>query len=306
MQNYQISSQDETFSASFTFNSGQVFRWRQAGEGNQSFVGVVSGSILKITNGFAICLGRTKTATDFTELISRYFSFDDHIDDILSSFPKDDLFLQKCVSEFPGLRLLTQDPWECLISFVCSINCNIPSIKLKIENLSRKYGEPIETDLGERFHSFPTPVALSKAEKRDLLSCKLGFRWKYVRFIARQVRKGNLDLEKIRELPYLNAINELVSEISGKTFGVGPKVADCVLLYSFHKKEAFPIDVWLMKYVKQIYKGNLKAVGGLTRKKYFETGDYMRNKFGKNAGYAQLFLYEKIRRGGLTQNIALA
>ena len=206
--------------------------------------------MLKVSRHRATLLGKVRSSTNFSELVERYFSIRDDLRADIFTFPTDDSFLASALSKFSGLRLLTQDPWECLISFVCSINCNIPSIKLKIENLSRRFGTRIESRLSDRFYSFPTARALSKAEKNDLLSCKLGFRWKYVKFIAEQVERGTLDLDRIGDLPYKEALNELMSKTSGKTFGVGPKVADCVLLYSFHKTEAFPLDVWIMKYVQ--------------------------------------------------------
>src|SRR5579872_193005 len=103
---------DETFSANSTFNSGQIFRWRPVSESANDWIGVVDGSVLRVNDGFVRCLGHTKAAGDFAELVSRYFSFEDKIQAVLFSFPKNDAFLQSCVSEFSGLRLLTQDPWE--------------------------------------------------------------------------------------------------------------------------------------------------------------------------------------------------
>jgi len=266
------------------------------------WIGVVGGSLIKVSRQSATLLGGVRPSTNFSELVEHYFSIRDDLEQTFSTFPTDDPFLSSALSKFSGLRLLTQDPWECLISFVCSINCNIPSIKLKIENLSKRFGSRIESRFSERYHSFPTARALSKAEKNDLLSCKLGFRWKYVKFIAEQVEKGTLDLDRIGALPYKEALNELMSETSGNTFGVGPKVADCVLLYSFHKTEAFPLDVWIMKYVQRIYEMQLETIPkSLTPKNYLLIGDAMRKKFGVHAGYAQLYLYEKIRRDGFTQ-----
>lgn len=296
------------FSAAFTFDSGQAFRWRPADDKRESWIGIVNGNVLKIANLTASLLGRLdqQDGGDLSELISRYFSSDDDLNEIFRSFPKDDCFLQSAVSEFAGLRLLTQDPWECLISFVCSIDCNIPSIRLKIENLSRKFGTKIHTLLDQPFYSFPTPEKISKAEKWELLGCKLGFRWRYVQFIAREVSNGNLDLDKIQRMPYEGGFHELVSETSGKTFGVGPKVADCALLYSYHKKEAFPLDVWLLKYVQMIYGQDYLPRTGLSRKRYVEISSSLRKKFGPNAGYAQLFLYEKVRRGGIIRSKELA
>jgi len=292
------------FNASFTFNSGQAFRWRQINDDSESWIGIIKGNVVKISNLNALLLGRLEeqASDNLPELVARYFSSDDDMTEILCSFPKDDHFLRTAVSDFAGLRLLTQDPWECLISFVCSIDCNIPSIKLKIENLSKTFGKRIYTSLDHPFYSFPTPERISKAEKSELLACKLGFRWKYVRFIAGEVSRGNLDLDKIQKMSYEKGLEELLSEVSGKTFGVGPKVADCALLYAYHRKEAFPLDVWLLKYVRMLYGDSFLLRSDLSRKKYSEISRFMRDKFGPNAGYAQLFLYEKVRRGGLIQN----
>jgi N-glycosylase/DNA lyase len=299
IQTHEIENKAGKFSSDFTFDSGQVFRWRKV---ENAWIGVIGSDVIKIADGRISLLG-SSSGKNFTEMIGRYFSLDDDFDEIYSSFPRDDQFLQSAVSEFEGLRLVTQDPWECLISFVCSIDCNIPSIRLKIENLSMKFGKRIYTGLDDRFYSFPEPAMVSHADKRELLTCKLGFRWKYVKFIAREVHRGALDLEQIWNMTYILGTNELISKVSGKTFGVGPKVADCALLYAYHRKEAFPLDVWLLKYVRKIYGDNFSLSSGLSRKKYFEIGDFFRKKFGPNAGYAQLFLYEKIRHGGLLSAI---
>lgn len=285
----------ESFNPALTFESGQVFRWRRLGSDLNEWLGVVEGKVIRVKNQSVSLVGETKKSSRFDEFISRYFSVSDDLAHIISTFPQDDLFLQASVSEFPGLRLLTQDPWECLISFVCSIDCNIPSIKQKIENLSRRFGERVFTDLDEKFYSFPSSSKLSKAEKSELLDCKLGFRWKYVKFIAKQVESGNLDLGKISDMRYIQGIEELVSQASGKTFGVGPKVADCVLLYSYHKLESFPLDVWMLKYVRAFRKVS-SFRKSLTPRNYSLIANDMRKRYGEYAGYAQLFLYEKIRR----------
>jgi N-glycosylase/DNA lyase len=276
-----------------TLDSGQAFRWTPVDATRQTWIGIISDKIVKVTRDEARVLAGP---TRIPELLPSYFSVDDDLDSIFSTFPSDET-LESATSELHGLRLLTQDPWECLISFVCSINCNIPSIRIKIENLSRRYGRKIDTPLDSSAYSFPSPESLAKATKRDLLKCRLGFRWKYVRFIARKVVEGNLDLEKLRSASYHDAFSELVSETSGKTFGVGPKVADCALLYSLHKTEAFPIDVWILRCLKQFYgdEAGMSNLKSLTPKKYVAISEAMRQKFGKYAGYAQLYLYVKMR-----------
>jgi len=182
-------------------DSGQVFRWKSLDDTLDQWIGIVAGCLIKVSRQSATLLGSVRSSTNFSELIEHYFSVQDNLKQTFSTFPTDEPFLSSALSKFSGLRLLSQDPWECLISFVCSINCNIPSIKQKLENLSKRFGSRIEYGSSEKFHSFPTARALSMAEKNDLLSCKLGFRWKYVKFIAEQVEKGTLNLDRIGALP---------------------------------------------------------------------------------------------------------
>ncbi len=229
------------------------------------------------------------------DFLSNYFATTENLESIFRTFPNDEV-LQDSRKRLPGLRLLNQDPWESLISFVCSINCNIPSIKNKIEKISRKYGRRIYSDLDLSAYSFPDPEPLARASQKDLMSCSLGFRWRYVKFIAEQVASGDLDLNLLSKNEYHYAMEQLVSNISGKTLGVGPKVADCTLLYSMHKTEAFPIDIWILRCMK-LYYDKMAPIEGrsLTQKSYFSISESMRKRFGKYAGYAQLYLYAMMR-----------
>lgn len=282
------------FEPSTTLTSGQVFRWRPADEYQKCWLGIVSNSIIKLSKDRATVFGETENDIDF-EFVLNYLSACEDIETIFSSFSSDAV-LQHARDHLRGLRLLSQDPWECLISFVCSINCNIPSICNKIESLSRRFGSRISSGLDLLAYSFPTPRSLARASRRELLACNLGFRWRYVKFIAEQADSGELDLGEISRLEYTPAHRELVSNISGKTFGVGPKVADCALLYSMHKTEAFPIDVWILRCLKQHYRDNvLLPEKSLSQKAYCQISEAMRKKFGKYSGYAQLYLYAMIR-----------
>jgi N-glycosylase/DNA lyase len=290
------------FDPSVTFDSGQVFRWRPIDAARSEWLGIISGTLLRVSSKEVTNVTTEGSTSDFQDLASRYFSFQDDLHSIFSRFPKDDSLLNASLNSYRGLRLLTQDPWECLISFVCSINANIPSIRCRIENLCAKYGRRLESSLNDKMYAFPSARVLAKAEKNDLLACKVGFRWRYIKFIAESVERGELDLERLPALNYFEACSELTSEISGKTLGVGPKVADCVLLYSLHKTEAFPIDVWMLKCIRNFYSdvaGSLSPKS-LTLKSYRLISESMRNRFGSYAGYAQLYLYEKIRRESMT------
>lgn len=282
------------FEPSTTLASGQVFRWRPTDHDQKQWLGIVSKSIIKLSKERATIFSETESKEDFEFLLS-YLSASEDLETIFSSFPADSV-LQQSRKRLRGLRLLTQDPWECLISFICSINCNIPSIRNKIENISCRFGSKISTDLDLLAYSFPTPKSLARASKKELLACNLGFRWRFVKFIAEQVDSGKLDLGEISKLEYTRALQELLSNASRKTLGVGPKVADCALLYSMHKTEAFPIDVWILRCLKQYYSNNLALPNAhLSQKAYCQISESMRKRFGKYCGYAQLYLYVMIR-----------
>ena len=156
-----------------------------------------------------------------------------------------------------------------------------------------------------KLYSFPTPEALAKASKRDLLGCRLGFRWRYVRYIAKHVASGDHNLDSLNSKSYSVAQNELMSSTSGKTQGVGPKVADCALLYSYHKTESFPIDVWILRCLDRYY-GSLQNPNHLSKRSYSCLSESMRKRFGRYAGYAQLYLYVAMRTNTIIQHTAQA
>jgi N-glycosylase/DNA lyase len=255
--------------------------------------------VFRVTKTRAIVvLGARDESIDSSTLLS-YFSPYDSLDSIFESFPRDD-FLNVATKEFRGLRILNQDPWECLISFVCSINKNIPSIRNEIENLCERFGKNIRTDFGT-YRSFPEPESLASASKKELGACKVGFRWKYIKFIAEKVVSGELDFNKIGTLSYEQARDCLVSDYSGITYGVGRKVADCELLFSMRKPEAFPIDVWVLRCLREKYSKllELKKIAhsdhSFTPSSYRLYSEIMRKHFGRYAGYAQQYLYMKTR-----------
>ena len=305
------------FDPSLTLESGQVFRWSPVGNGREDWLGIVSGRLLKISKRSVVLLGEVEGGErhlpneSLDELASKFLSFGDDLDEITRSFPRDK-YIGYAIQQFPGLRLLTQDPWECLVSFLCSINCNIPSIKMKIENLSSMFGKKIRTDLDVRAYSFPDAQTLARATRRELLACRLGFRWRYVSSIARSVSEGRLDLRSLSSAQYDQACEQLISEISGTTMGIGPKVADCVLLFSLRKMEAFPIDVWILRCLKENYSKLLYRAGSsgvmaglpihLTLSEYKRVGDNLRSYFGRYAGYAQQLLYVKRRAEGFANS----
>lgn len=293
---YDLDLSAVEFDPSITFDCGQAFRWHPLKDDRKEWVGLIGDSAFMVTKTHVKRLSGSGHDEETEDRLKTYFSMSDDINKIKRTFPKDK-FLALAASECKGLRLLRQDPWECLISFICSINSNIPSIRLKIENLSKKFGKRIDVSFGPPLYTFPNPDSLARAEKNELLACKTGFRWKYIKFLSERVASGELDLQIIERLQYREAANYLVSETSERTFGVGPKVADCVLLFSYHKLDVFPIDVWITRCIKSIYLDMLKIKDwkSLSTKRYYETASAIRAYFGPYSGYAQQYLYTKFR-----------
>ncbi|MDH5634593.1 MAG: DNA repair protein, partial [Candidatus Bathyarchaeota archaeon] len=197
-------------------------------------------------------------------------------------------------------RLARQDPWECLISYICATYKNIPAIKNMIFELSRRFGHQVSYE-GCSFYSFPGPEALTDASINELRKCKLGFRAKLVRDAAQKVGANEIDLEHLKKVDYETAKAELQ-----KVSGVGNKVADCVLLFSLEKLEAFPVDVWMRRIVGTHYSdrfdrsliGKISSKTSLSRKAYERIGSFARDYFGRYAGYAQEYLFHYARSRG--------
>lgn len=278
------------FNLDYTLGCGQVFRWEKTGGW---WYGIIKDRVFKIRqNGRDLIFENTDEA-----FVKRYFSLDVNLREVLSSISKDD-HIKRAIQHFKGLRIVRQDPWECLISYMCATNKNIPGIRRNIEALSQKFGE---SKIFERkaFYSFPTPAKLAKASLTELRNCGLGFRAKYIREAARKAMQGNISFEDLRETSYEEAQKKLLH-----LRGVGYKVADCVLLFSLEKFEAFPVDIWVKRAILKHYgihfdKGFSEKVSGknsLLPSEYKVISEFGRRYFGKNAGYAQeyLFHYERL------------
>lgn len=216
--------------------------------------------------------------------LERYLRLDDDLPQILAHINRDRT-IAKAIEELRGLRLVRQDPWECLISFICATYANIPRIKKIIENLSRSFGEKIAYR-DSVFYAFPSRESLARATLRELKEHGLGFRARYVLKTAHMLH-GNFSLEELRMMSYEDARKRLLA-----LAGVGPKVADCVLLFSFDKLEAFPVDVWISRIVLEHYASRFPTA---RLKAYKKISDFGRAYFGEYAGYAQEYLYHYYR-----------
>ncbi len=274
------------------FECGQCFRWHK--EDDNSYVGVVSPGVLKVSkNGKSVIIeGYIKDEYDLKTFCTNYFDLDTNYKKIQNEIAKNDNTMQEAIKYGNGIRILNQEPFEMLISFIISAANNIPRISKCIENISQKYGEKVDIPsqiankmlkTNRAFYLFPRPNELSKATMEVLRDCNLGFRDKYVLNAAKQVNEQKLDLKEIESMEYKNAKQELI-----KVPGVGAKVADCILLFSMRKSEAFPVDTWIKKIMNEVYveSRNVKKIN-----------EYAYEKWGKCAGIAQQYLFYYKRNG---------
>jgi len=193
--------------------------------------------------------------------------------------------------------LIRQDPWECLISYICATYKSIPAIEDMVNNLSKQFGSEIILD-NCRFYAFPGPDSLASATVSELVRCKLGFRARNVREAAKQVENGSINFDELESMRYETAKRELL-----KLPGVGDKVADCVLLFSLDKLEAFPVDVWMKRTILNNYYEHFDDafIRKVSEKKSLPSGEYRRissfarEYFGEFAGYAQQYLFHNER-----------
>lgn len=194
-----------------------------------------------------------------------------------------DPFLRDAVEFSPGLRILKQDPWECLAGFILSSSKQVAHIKQIWALLCERHGDSVEWH-GRRFHRFPPPDAIALLDEHQLRDCKMGFRARYLRAAARAVASGTVCLDLPAELSTREARSYLT-----RLAGVGGKIADCVLLYAYQKWDAFPRDVWINRVLQRIYFRNKRAISP------DRMSAFIRDYFGPYAGYAQQYLFHYVR-----------
>ena len=277
-----------------TLESGQTFRWTREdpsrpGSG-QWYQGVIFNNVVEIRHRPKGIEFRCAPDDELTlwPLVQDYLRLHDDLDGIYQSI-QGDARLDAAIARYRGLRIVRQDPWECLISFICSANSNIPRIITNVEDMSKSFGRPV--GIGDQVrHTFPTPAELAEAGERRLRDLRLGFRARYVAEVARIVADGDLDLFALREAPYDEALEVLTT-----LPGVADKVANCVMLFSLDKLEAFPVDVWVHRALQEWYPADMAVDKRLARK---EMRLWAQDYFKPYAGYASQYLFHDRRLQG--------
>lgn len=271
-----------------TLGSGQVFRWQ---EWDGAWEGILGGQWfrlrqIKAGNGGGHDVGVEADAVapvpDW-QLLRRFLRLDDNLTAIRSTFPGDEP-MQTAVQACPGLRLLRQEPWECLASFILSSTKRIVQIQQCVALLCERFGEPVAVPPGRpAAFQFPSAEALAAAGDSELRACRLGFRAPYLAGSARAVAQGRIDLEGIDRLSTAEAREHLVA-----LPGVGRKIADCVLLFAYGRQDAFPVDVWVRRALSELYFPNRRPSSRVLEQ-------FAATHFGPNAGYAQQYLFHYVR-----------
>jgi len=262
----------------YTINSGQVFLWKKI---KKKWYGINGNDILVLEN--------TKKLKENMKNVDYFFRLDDDFEKIAYELKKD-IFVRNALEMFPGLRLVRQDPFQCYISFIVSSNSNIPNIKSRLENLCKMFGMKKIVD-GEEFFLFPDPSELANASITDIKKCGLGYRAKAVKSASLSVINGEIDFDFLKKLDYHTAKKELL-----KVFGIGNKVADCILLFSLEKLEAFPLDRWMLRILQKYYSKEFQfPTKTITEKTYEKLHESVVEHFGSYAGYAQQFLFKMER-----------
>jgi N-glycosylase/DNA lyase len=259
-----------------TINSGQVFLWKKF---NSKWYGV---------NGKKVLILEDKLDKNNKD-IHNFFRFDDNFQKIKNQLAKDKV-VKGAIRNFPGMRILRQDPFQCYISFIVSSNSNIPNIQTRLKKLCQAFGEK-KVIHGKEVFLFPKPERLAKTSIGNIVKCGLGYRSKYVKEAAIAVDKGIIDFSSLKKLDYHDARDDLC-----QVFGIGKKVADCILLFSLDKLEAVPLDRWVLRILQKYYSNEFQIeTRSITDKTYDDLHDKIIDHFGKYAGYAQQFLFKNER-----------
>ena len=272
-----------------TLDSGQVFDWENADGGFVAAIGVLplyvkqQGDFLEVRCGATPQPTRQRRA--LPEIVAHYFSLDHPLAEICDSFPK--YPVMNSARDFcRGLRIIRQPKWECLATFICSSMKQVAHIRQISMALRKRFGE--QRTIGNHFaYTFPGAQRIAQASEKELLECKLGYRAKNLRAAAQLVSSGQADLEAWSAL----ADAELRKQLCGLP-GVGPKIANCVMLFAYERLRAFPIDVWIERVLRQQYFPRRKKMTAQRLQQFSET------YFGEHGGYAQQYLFHHARTGG--------
>jgi len=261
-----------------SINSGQVFLWQKSEE---NWYGIDGQNILKINQR-----GKIKSISNIK---TNFFRKNDDVENIIKSISKDET-IKKAVKEYEGLRIFNQDPFQCMISFIISSNSNIQKIKNSLEKISKKFGIKVIIQ-NKEFFLFPKPEKIAQASINEIKICGVGYRAPFIKEAAKMVTLKKINFEYLKNSDYNEAKRNL-----RLIPGVGNKVADCIMLFSLNKLDAFPLDTWMIKILEKYYSNEFQIeTKTITEKQYEILHKKIVDYFGPYCGYAQQFLFKMER-----------
>ena len=268
------------FNLKYTLECGQCFRWNKIDE--NTYIGVVKDRVLKVRQEGNKIFIKSDKEENLEKVVRYYFDLDRDYEKLEKKIVLIDDNIVKAVKNTSGLRNLNQDFFEMLISYIISANNNIPRISKSVNEISKRYGKEIEFE-GQKYYLFPTPDELRDVTIDEFRECGVGFRDKYIYKTVEKINNKEIDLEQMQKLDTEKLKAALLS-----LMGVGPKVADCILLFSCARQEVFPIDVWVQRIMRRLYYNNEEVSKN-------EILRYARENFGENAGIIQQHLFYNVR-----------
>jgi len=271
----------DSFNLVHIFECGQCFRWNKELDG--SYTGVIKDAVLNVKQEGHKVTFKGISNKDIKKVCTEYFDLNENYENIKTKLSKIDKNMNNSINYGNGIRILKQDLWEMIISFIISANNNIPRIKGIIERICKKYGKQIIWN-NNKYYTFPTQEELHNASVQDFRSLGLGFRDVRVYETTKMIYTKQLDLNKLREIQDVDKLRSILLTLPG----VGPKVADCIMLFSLKKLEVFPIDVWVRRVMGELYfniENSEKTVSPN------EIQELAKEKYGNLAGIAQQYLF---------------
>lgn len=277
MEQQYILRNAKSFEPVHIFECGQCFRWNKEEDG--SYTGVIKNSVINVKK-----LGKDVKFTgvcdrNIKEICEEYFDLQTNYEAIKEKLSNIDIYLKNSIEYGNGIRILKQDLWETLLSFIISANNNIPRIKTIIERIAKKYGNRIEYR-NKMYYTFPTPEMLQNASIDDFRGLGLGFRDVRIYETVQRTLKGEIDLEKLKQEENTEVLRKKLLEIPG----VGPKVADCVMLFALNRFDVFPVDVWVKRVISELYFNKKEQTPNVIH-------EFAEKQYGNLAGLAQQYLF---------------
>lgn len=277
MEQQYILRNAKSFEPVHIFECGQCFRWNKEEDG--SYTGVIKNSVINVkklgndVNFTGVCDENIK------QICEEYFNLQTNYEAIKEKLSNIDIYLKNSIEYGNGIRILKQDLWETLLSFIISANNNIPRIKTIIERIAKKYGNRIEYR-NKMYYTFPTPEMLQNASIEDFRGLGLGFRDVRIYETVQRTLKGEIDLEKLKQEENTEVLRKKLLEIPG----VGPKVADCVMLFALNRFDVFPVDVWVKRVISELYFNKKEQTPNVIH-------EFAEKQYGNLAGLAQQYLF---------------